>query len=87
VVGTAVGGVPEVIAEGETGLVVPPGDPQALAAAVGSLLADPERAVAMGERGRQRVAANFDVELMIERTKGVYADVMRIAIESSGRRR
>jgi glycosyltransferase involved in cell wall biosynthesis len=87
VVGTAVGGVPEVIAEGETGLVVPPGDPQALAEAVGSLLADPERAQEMGARGRQRVAANFDLELMIERTKGVYADVMRIAIESSGRRR
>jgi starch synthase len=82
-----VGGVPEVIAEGETGLVVPPGDPQALAEAVGSLLADPERAQEMGARGRQRVAANFDLELMIERTKGVYADVMRIAIESSGRRR
>ena len=87
VVGTAVGGVPEVVADGDTGLLVPPGDPEALAEAVCTLLADPERAQSMGERGRQRAAAHFRIDLMIERTKAVYADVMREAMEGGRSRR
>jgi len=87
VVGTAVGGVPEVVADGDTGLLVPPGDPEALADAVCTLLADPERAQGMGERGRQRAAAHFGIDLMIERTKAVYADVMREAMEGGRSRR
>lgn len=77
VVATAVGGVPEVVADGETGLLIPPGDAEALAAAVEALLADPERAAEMGERGRRRAAERFDVRLMLARTKAVYGDVLR----------
>ncbi|WP_242340997.1 MULTISPECIES: glycosyltransferase family 4 protein [Anaeromyxobacter] len=51
--------VPEIVSEGETGLLVPPGDAGALAHALERLLADPVRARAMGARGRARVAARF----------------------------
>jgi glycosyltransferase involved in cell wall biosynthesis len=81
VVATAVGGVPEVVTEGETGLLVKPSDPEALAAAVAELLADPARAREMGERGRQHAAQRFDVRQMIARTEEVYADVIREELE------
>jgi glycosyltransferase involved in cell wall biosynthesis len=77
VVATAVGGVPEVVADNETGILVAPGDVTALAQAVTELLVDPERRQQLGERGRQRVRQLFDVADMVEKTKSVYADLMR----------
>jgi glycosyltransferase involved in cell wall biosynthesis len=56
-VGTRVEAVAEIVREGETGLLVPPGDPVALAAALERLLGDPGRARAMGARGRARIFA------------------------------
>lgn len=61
VVATAVDGVPEAVADGETGYAVPHAEPEALAAAIESLLADPARAAAMGRAGRQRVERMFSV--------------------------
>jgi alpha-maltose-1-phosphate synthase len=58
-VGTRLEALPEIVADGETGLLVPPGDAVALAAALERVLADPRRARAMGARGRARVAARF----------------------------
>jgi glycosyltransferase involved in cell wall biosynthesis len=55
VVASDLAGLPLAVADGATGLLVPPGDPGALAAAVGALLADPERARRLGAAGRRRV--------------------------------
>jgi glycosyltransferase involved in cell wall biosynthesis len=76
VVGTAVGGVREVIADGETGTLVPPGDTQALTEAIVSLLSDPERAQNWGEAGRRRVEREFSLRLMIERIEQTYLETV-----------
>jgi glycosyltransferase involved in cell wall biosynthesis len=64
VVGCRVGGVPEVVEEGRTGLLVPPGDPPALGQAIRALLADGELRRRMGEAGRQAVATRYSEEAM-----------------------
>ena len=74
VVATRVSAVPEVVADGETGLLVEPGDDAALAEALGALLADPGRATALGEAGRMRAREEFSVARMAERTLAVYSD-------------
>lgn len=76
VAATAVGGVLEVVLDGETGILVPPGDPRVLSAAVASLLADPERAAALGQAGRRRVERDFSLARMIERTEETYLDTI-----------
>jgi glycosyltransferase involved in cell wall biosynthesis len=62
VVASAVGGIPEIVVDGETGLIVPPRDPDALAAALRRLLDDPELRRRMGDAGRARAEEHFDVE-------------------------
>ena len=59
VVATAVGGTPEVVADGETGYLVPPGRPEALAAKITALLIDPALRKTMGEAGRARMCDRF----------------------------
>ncbi len=60
VVGTRLSGIPEVIREGETGHVVPPGDEAALADAIAGLVGDPARTAAMGRAAREYVLAHHD---------------------------
>jgi glycosyltransferase involved in cell wall biosynthesis len=60
VVATRVAGVAELVADGESGLLVAPGDPAALTAAIGRLLGDPPLRARMGDAGRAQVAAGFD---------------------------
>lgn len=62
---------------GETGLVVPPGDPRALADAIGRLFADRELRVRMGEAGRARARELFSAERMIRNVLDVYEGVLR----------
>jgi alpha-maltose-1-phosphate synthase len=75
VVASDVGGIPEVVTDGETGLLVPPDDPGALASALNSLLADPGRAEAMGRRGRERAIAEFSWPAIAEQTVALYAEL------------
>jgi glycosyltransferase involved in cell wall biosynthesis len=72
VVATRVSAVPEVVADGETGLLVEPGDDTGLADALGALLGDGARAAALGEAGRKRARDEFSVARMTERTLAVY---------------
>jgi glycosyltransferase involved in cell wall biosynthesis len=72
VVASRVSSVPEIVSDGETGLLVEPDDPRALAAAVGSLLQDPERARRLGAAGLERARREFSVERMTSRTIDVY---------------
>jgi glycosyltransferase involved in cell wall biosynthesis len=78
VVATAVGGTPDVVAEGRTGLLVPPRDPRALAEAIGSLVHDPDLRHSMGRAGRERVAECFSVERMVERTQTLYETLLSV---------
>jgi glycosyltransferase involved in cell wall biosynthesis len=73
VVATAVGGTPEAVVHGETGLLVPAGDADALADALDALLRDPERARRMGEAGRTRVEREFSLAASSERVLALYS--------------
>jgi starch synthase len=75
VVASAVGGIPEVVADGETGLLVPPGEPEALAAAINSVIRDPGLAAALGARGRERAVADFSWAAVAAQTAQLYADL------------
>ena len=74
VVSTRAGGLPEVVVENETGLLVPPNDEPALAQALITLLRDPVTRAAMGAAGRLRVIDQFSVETMVTRTVDVYSN-------------
>ena len=72
VVATRVGGTPEVVEDGVTGLLVPARSPDALAQAIGELANDPARTVAMGAAGRTRVEGTFNIDRMVDQYAGVY---------------
>ena len=75
IVATNVGGIPEVVADGVTGILVPPRDHHAMARAIVGLLRDEGRRRAFGAAGLSRVRERFTVERMIAETAGVYARV------------
>jgi len=75
VVATAVGGTPELIEDGESGLLVPRHDPAALAAAIERLLDDPALAARLGAAARRRVQTRFAPEASVERLLALYAAV------------
>ena len=75
VVATPVGGTPELLVDGETGLLVAPGDANALAAAIGRLLADAGLRERMGDAGYRRVADRFSAEEMCRRVLELYDEV------------
>jgi len=72
VVATSVGGTPEAVVDGETGLLVPAGDVDALARAIDVLLGDPELARRLGEAGKRRVRERFDADAAAQRVLGLY---------------
>jgi alpha-maltose-1-phosphate synthase len=79
VVASRVGGIPEVVTDGETGLLVPPADAPALARAINTLATDGRRAAEMGRLGRKRAAADFDWDSIAAQTAGLYAELAAVS--------
>jgi glycosyltransferase involved in cell wall biosynthesis len=77
VVGTTAGGIPEVVADGETGLLVPPRDPAAMAGAIIRLLSDRSLRERIGAAGLARVCERFRAEIMVKKTLEVYEALAR----------
>ncbi|MFQ5946012.1 MAG: glycosyltransferase, partial [Anaerolineae bacterium] len=76
VVATNAGGVPEIVLDEQTGILVPPADPAAMAAAVISLVEDPARAARLGEAGRRRVESEFTLARHVDATETLYASLL-----------
>lgn len=76
VVATRVGGAPEIIEDGKHGLLVPPGDAEALADAICRLLEDPVLAARLSAQARKRVEAEFSFERMVQQTEDLYAELL-----------
>ena len=83
VIASDVGGLPEIVDHGRTGLVVPPGEPEALARAIVELARDPARISTLGAAGRERAVAEFSQD----RCTDLIEELYRAALETGGRRR
>jgi glycosyltransferase involved in cell wall biosynthesis len=83
VIASDVGGLPEIVADGRTGLLVPAGDADALARAIVELAGDPARVAALGAAGRERALAEFSQDRCTDRIEELY----RAALETGARRR
>jgi len=77
VVATGVGGVPDVVVDGETGHLVEAGDVKGMAEAIIELLRDPEKAREMGQEGREAVYPRFAVQTLMANVEGLYAELLR----------
>jgi sugar transferase (PEP-CTERM/EpsH1 system associated) len=76
VVGTEVGGTPELVIAGQTGRLVPPGDPDTLAGVIKVLLENPEERSSMGLAGRDRVQLHFSTKQMVQKTEQLYDELL-----------
>jgi glycosyltransferase involved in cell wall biosynthesis len=76
IVASRVATIPEVVVDGETGLLVPAGNPLALAEALAGLAHDPVRARQIGEAGRQRLRREFSIEKMVGDTELLYRELL-----------
>ncbi len=81
VVATNVGGIPEQVSDGETGLLVPPRSPEAMADKLQYLMEHPEQRLKMGEKGREQVENNFSMEILFPRLLEVYEKVAAMKIK------
>ena len=91
IVATEVGGIPDLVEDGETGLLVPPGDSVALGEAIQRLLAAPELAKRLGRQGKARATPHYSQEAMVARIEALYRELLAargIAVpgEAAGRR-
>jgi N-acetyl-alpha-D-glucosaminyl L-malate synthase BshA len=78
-VATSVGGIPEVVEDGVSGILVPPGDAAALAHAIEALIADPARRATLGEAARRRASERFSAEVIVPRYEALYRRVCNTA--------
>lgn len=76
VIATDVGGVADVVVDGETGFLVPSGDAGLLADRIADLLGDPDLARRMGDAGRRRIATVFSPDVMADRVAGLYEELL-----------
>ena len=81
VIGTTAGGIPEIVEDGESGVLVPPSQPCQLARAIVGLLRNEDRRRRLGDAGRRRVETIFTVDRMAQRAAELYA---RTVEKSSG---
>jgi glycosyltransferase involved in cell wall biosynthesis len=77
VVASRIGGLGESVLDGETGLLVPPRDPEALASAIVRLLTNQELRTTLGQKGRRRVESQFDWRHTLEKTVEVYRELLQ----------
>lgn len=85
VVATRVGGVPDLVEDGVTGLLVDPQDPDGLASAIVSLLRDPDRAARMGRAGRELRRRSFSIEGTVRRVEALYQELYASNSSSAAR--
>ena len=85
VVATRVGGVPEVVDDGVSGVLVPPADAPALARAIVTVLRDTRARAAMGEVGRARIVRDFSVAARTARLLALYATLLQPARRATTR--
>ena len=76
-VATAVGGIPDIVVDGSTGVLVPPRDPQALAEAVIALARDADRRRGMGEMARAMVVPAYGLDRMVQQIETLYEELIR----------
>ena len=74
---TNVGGLPELVADGESGYVIPPEDALALARRILDLHDDPEARKRLGENARARVSAHFHIDATVSQTIQIFSELMR----------
>lgn len=84
VVASRAGGIPEIVEDGTTGLLAPPGDAAALARAVSALLADPAARRRLAEAGRRRAEERFSTGAWLARLEAVYAEVLGRTVRLAG---
>jgi L-malate glycosyltransferase len=77
VVATRVGGNCEIVADGETGFLVPPRNPEMLSQAICRLLSNPQLATQMGAAGKECIARNFTVETVVHQTEQLYENLLK----------
>ena len=86
VVATRHSGIPEAVKDGETGLLSPEGNPRALAANIGRMLADPGLRATFGSRGREFTSAHFDLARQTSRLEDLYDELATVAAAAGPRR-
>lgn len=76
-VSTEVGGIPDIIISNQTGILVPPADSAAIAAAINKMLENPEWTAQLGKNARERIVANFSLDQMVDKYVGVYEGMLK----------
>jgi glycosyltransferase involved in cell wall biosynthesis len=80
VLATRVGGIPELVEDGVSGVLVPPAHPEALAEQIAALMSDPVLRQRLGEAGRRRIVEHFSTDVLAERWERYYGELLNHAL-------